>query len=113
MHELSIAINIVDIATGEAKKAGAQRVTDLNIEVGSLSGVVAEALEFAMQMAVKDSILEEASVNIHQIHARARCRVCGEEFGVADFFELCPKCESPDLQITRGQELLVRSLKVV
>ncbi len=112
MHELSIAINIVDIATAEAEKAGAKRVTDLDIDVGSLSGVIIESLEFAMQMAVKDSILEQAQVNIHEIHAGARCRKCGEEFGVTDFFDICPKCNSPDLQIIKGKELQVRSLKV-
>ena len=113
MHELSIALNIVDIATAEAKKAGAQRVTDLNVEVGSLSGVIVEALEFAMEVAVKDSLLEKAKVIIHPVHAKARCNECGEEFEVADYFESCPKCESLDLKITQGQELRLRSLKVV
>ncbi len=113
MHELSIAINIVDIAAAETKKAGARRVTELNVDVGSLSGVIVEALAFAMEVAVRDTVMEKAKVNIHQIQARARCRSCGEELQIADFFELCPKCNSSDLQIIQGQELQVRSLNVV
>jgi hydrogenase nickel incorporation protein HypA/HybF len=112
MHELSIALNIVDIATAEARKAGASRVIDLNIEVGSLSGVIVEALEFAMEVAVRDTMLSGARVAIHPINAQAKCRQCGAEFEVRDFFEECPDCASLDLQITRGQELKVRSLKV-
>ena len=113
MHELSIAINIVDIAATETKKAGARRVTELNIDVGSLSGVIVDALEFAMEVAVRDTVMEEAKVNINRIQAKARCRSCGEEFQISDFFELCPKCNSPDLQVIQGQELKVRSLNVV
>lgn len=113
MHELSIAINIVDIARKETEKAGATKVTELNIDVGSLSGVVVEALEFAMEVAVRDSVLEKARVIIHPIQAQARCRSCSEEFQVSDYFEICPKCHSPDLQIIQGQELKVRNLKVV
>ncbi|TVQ74570.1 MAG: hydrogenase maturation nickel metallochaperone HypA [Balneolaceae bacterium] len=112
MHELSIALNIVDIASTETRKAGATRVTDLDIEVGSLSGVIVEALEFAMEVAVRDTILSEARVAIHPVKAQARCRKCGVEFEVRDYFEECPECASLDLQITRGQELKVRSLKV-
>ncbi len=112
MHELSIALNIVDIATAETRKAGALRVTDLNIEVGSLSGVIVEALEFAMEVAVRDTILSGARVAIHPVQAQAKCKQCGEEFEVADYFEQCPKCDSLDLQIMRGQELKVRSLVV-
>ncbi len=112
MHELSIALNIVDIASTEARKAGASRVIDLNIEVGSLSGVIVEALEFAMEVAVRDTMLSGARVAIHPINAQAKCRQCGAEFEVRDYFEECPECASLDLQITRGQELKVRSLKV-
>lgn len=112
MHELSIALNIVDIASAEARKAGASRVIDLNIEVGSLSGVIVEALEFAMEVAVRDTMLSGARVAIHPINAQAKCRQCGAEFDVRDYFEECPECASLDLQITRGQELKLRSLNV-
>lgn len=113
MHELSIAINIVDIAGREAEKAEAEKVTDLDIEVGVLSGVVIEALEFAMQEAVRNSVLEHAKINIQEIRARARCKVCREEFEVEDWFELCPHCQSPNLEMIRGEELQIKSLKVV
>lgn len=112
MHELSIALNIIDIATAEARKAGAVRVTELHVDVGSLSGVIVEALDMAMQMAVKNTILEKAHVHIHSIPAKAKCRECGNEFEAADFFEECPSCSSFNVAFFQGKELLVRSLKV-
>ncbi|MEX0680939.1 MAG: hydrogenase maturation nickel metallochaperone HypA [Balneolales bacterium] len=113
MHELSIAIRIVDIAVQEATDAGAQAVTDLDVEVGSLSGVVIEALDFAMQEAVRNTILEHARVNIIKIMARARCKQCHNEFETDDWFDLCPHCQSVDLEILQGRKLQVKSLKVI
>lgn len=113
MHELSIAINIVDIAVKEAEKAEAKRITDLDIDVGTLSGVVIEALEFALQEAVKNSILEQAKITINEIHAKAHCNECRKVVGVTYLFEACPHCQSMDLTLTQGQELRVKSLKVV
>lgn len=113
MHELSIAMSIVDMAENEANKAGAQQVTHLDIDVGTLSGVVPESLDFALKQAVLDSVLEKCSITIHRIQARARCNACAETFEVRDYFDLCPRCENPDISVIQGEELRLRSLKVV
>ncbi|MBP3191756.1 hydrogenase maturation nickel metallochaperone HypA [Natronogracilivirga saccharolytica] len=113
MHELSIAINIVDIATLEVRKAGAERVTDLQIDVGALSGVVVDALEFALQEAVRNSVAEQARISIREIPARGSCRTCGREYPVSDYIDLCPECPSASLEIIQGKELRVASLSVV
>ena len=70
MHELSIAISIVDTCTEEARKAGGNSVSSVELEIGKLSGVVPEALEFSWDVAIKDSMLEKAELKINQINAR-------------------------------------------
>jgi hydrogenase nickel incorporation protein HypA/HybF len=60
MHELSIAMSIVEIAEDNAAMAGVKSVSEIQIEVGNLSGVVDEALEFALEEAVKNTILRNA-----------------------------------------------------
>ena len=65
MHELSIAINIVEIATEEAKKANVSSVLEIELEVGTLSGIVIDALEFAMDEAIKNSVLQNAKIKIY------------------------------------------------
>lgn len=113
MHELSIAINIVDIATQETAKAGARDVTNLEIEVGTLSGVVIEALELALKEAVRNTVLEKTEITIVEVEARCRCNHCGEEYKAETLYEICPNCQSMDRTIIKGQELLVKSLQVV
>ena len=58
MHELSIALGIVKIAEDETKKANAKKVTKIELEIGELSGVEIESLNFVWQSAIKDSVLE-------------------------------------------------------
>jgi len=112
MHEFSIAMNIVDIATDYARKENAIAVKEIEIEVGELSGVVMDALEFCMDAATKESILEGASRNIYSVPGKARCRSCSHEFMIQDLYTLCPMCNSPAPEVIEGGELKVKSLLV-
>jgi hydrogenase nickel incorporation protein HypA/HybF len=113
MHELSIALNIVDIASRETEKAGATKVEQLELEVGSLSGVVIEALEFALKEAVRNSVLESSEIIISEVEARCRCNQCGLEYKVEALYDICPDCHSADRTILQGQEMLVKTMQVV
>jgi hydrogenase nickel incorporation protein HypA/HybF len=112
MHEFSIAVNIVEIATDYAGRENAKVVKEIEIEVGELSGVVVDALEFCMEAAVKDSILEGAETSISFVPGKARCNACSHEFKVHDFFTVCPKCNTPAPEVIEGRELRVKSLLV-
>lgn len=112
MHEFSIAMNIVDIATDYARKERAGSVREIEIEIGELSGVVPDALEFCLDAAVKKSVLEGAARKLIRIPGKARCRKCAHEFPAHDLYTLCPECGSPAPEILQGSELRVRSLLV-
>ena len=60
MHELSIALGIVELAEKQAKKAGGTEIEIIELEIGKLSGVEMEALDFAWPVATKDTMLENA-----------------------------------------------------
>jgi Zn finger protein HypA/HybF involved in hydrogenase expression len=66
MHELSIAVSIVELVEEELKE-GEHRgspVQEILVEIGSDSGVVVEALEFVWPEVVKGSLLEGAELKI-------------------------------------------------
>lgn len=112
MHELSIAMNIVEIAEENASREGIGHIDEIILEIGTLSGVVLEALELAMESACKNSVLENAKVTIELITARARCNNCDNTFDTDDIFSPCPECHHPFSTIIKGKELRVKSLKV-
>ena len=112
MHELSIAMSIVDLAEEYAAKEKAQRVLEMEIEVGELSGVVTEALDFAMEEAVAGTLCEKARWKIISIPGEVRCRACGHVFPSDSLFSDCPRCGQPGVDLVRGDEMRLRSILV-
>lgn len=111
MHELSIAMSIIEIAEENAKKANTTVINEIELDIGTQSGIVLEALEFAMQSAIIGTMAEKAKVKINTIPARAVCAECQNEFYVDEIFAPCPKCGNPFCEIIQGKELKVKSLK--
>ena len=112
MHEFSIAMNIVDIATEYAIREKAIVVREIEIEVGVFSGVVVDALEFAMESAVKGTMLENATCKIIVIQGIARCPNCHHEYETDELLKPCPECNTIAPGIIQGRELRVKSLMV-
>jgi hydrogenase nickel incorporation protein HypA/HybF len=112
MHELSIVTSIIEIAEENAKNANASVINEIELDIGSQAGVVIEALEFAIESAKKDTMLEKAKWVINVIPALARCIECKFEFEPDDLISPCPKCSNSFSEIFQGKELRVKSLKV-
>jgi hydrogenase nickel incorporation protein HypA/HybF len=107
MHELSIAQAIVDVA---ARHAGDARVERVFVRIGHLRQVVPPALEFAFGLVAEGTPVEGAELVMEIVPAAGRCRACGTESELAGFPLLCAACGSADLELTRGEELLVDAL---
>ncbi len=111
MHEMSIAMGIVNIAREEAKKADVSSFSAIELEIGTLAGIEFDSLEFVWEAAVKDSVLEKAKRSIHKIEAKAKCNDCETVFSLKQIHETCPKCGSFFKIIIQGKELRVKSLE--
>jgi hydrogenase nickel incorporation protein HypA/HybF len=112
MHEFSIAMNIINIATAEAGKAKANEIREIEIEIGQASGVVREALEFALESAVKETVLEKAAIIIHEIRSIAECTSCKHRFQTDSPVSICPECGDITANLVSGRELKVKSITV-
>ncbi len=112
MHELSIAQAIVEVADSEARKVGAARVARVVVDVGGLSGIVADSLEFCFPMACKGTLVEGAKLCIEPIEARGWCDTCDQEFAMRDLLDTCSRCGGFANAIRAGQELAVRTIDV-
>ncbi len=112
MHELSIAVGIVDLAEKEAAKAGADTISVIELEVGAVSGIMMDALDFAWPVATKGTILEKAERIIHHVQGKAKCLHCGAVFEIDNLYDPCPKCNGYFKDIIQGKELRIKSLTV-
>ena len=113
MHELSIAMGVVDVAAEEAARRGAGRVAAVHLKVGPLSGVVPAALVSAFGLArEQEAALADAELVIEEVPVAAYCPGCEAERAVA-FPELrCPVCGGPTPDVLRGRELEVVALEI-
>jgi len=112
MHELSIAMSVIDIADEYAARENVKCINGIEIEVGELSGVILEALEFAMGFAIKETILENAKCYYIKIPGAVKCKNCLHEFNTNNLYTPCPECNSYEQDILSGRELRVKSLIV-
>jgi len=112
MHELSIVLSIIEIVATEVKKSGAERVTEVHLEIGQLSGVEFESFEFALKNLTPGSVIESAEITIEKPGGTARCCDCGYEFAIENFIGSCNLCSSFNLEIIKGRELSVKSITI-
>lgn len=112
MHELSVAMGIVNIARQELNKSGAKKILGIDLEIGHLAGIEFEALDFVWPMAVKDTVLEHAERRIHKVEGKARCLECDLEYRLLQVYDACPECQSYLKGILKGKELRVQALEV-
>lgn len=113
MHEMGIAMQIVEICTASIpKEAGDIRVARINLEVGKLSAIVPESLTFCFQIAAQGTPLEGAELNIEEIPVEAVCRKCGHRFTIENPAFSCPSCSDSDIQMISGRELDIKSIEI-
>ncbi|MDD2792170.1 MAG: hydrogenase maturation nickel metallochaperone HypA [Sediminibacterium sp.] len=112
MHELSIVMSIIDIAKQQADRACAAVIDEIELDIGTMSGIEMDSFEFAWKQAVRGSVLEGAARKINTIEAKARCLDCDAVFSIHHYFDPCPVCGEHLLDILSGKELKVKSLVV-
>jgi hydrogenase nickel incorporation protein HypA/HybF len=112
MHELSIAMSIVDMAQEEAERHGHAQIHAVHLRLGLLSGVVKQALLSSYQMACESTLLEGSELLIEEIPVEVFCPSCEMARPVSSIqWFCCPECGTPTPTVLRGKELQVFALE--
>ena len=107
MHELSIADAILQIALAHA---GERKIESIEVKVGHLRQVVPDALAFAFTLVSEGTPAEGAELQLEEVPAAGTCRACGAQTEFDGFPLACATCGSLDVELVRGEELLVDAL---
>jgi len=112
MHELSIALSIVELAEEESALRGAH-ITAVHMKLGRLSGVVRDALVASYEMASEGTALAGSRLVIEEIPILGFCPHChvNRRLDGGAWF-LCPECGSAISEILAGRELEVFALEL-
>jgi len=111
MHEMSIAVQLVDQVVKATNANEVKRVTHVTIDVGLMQLVVPEALQMAFESAAEGTIADGATLAINEVDVDAYCRSCGEKYvpDIANY--VCPNCSKADAEIIKGKDIVLTSIE--
>jgi hydrogenase nickel incorporation protein HypA/HybF len=107
MHELSLCQGMLRQVRNIAAENGASAVDRIVLSVGTLSGVEPPLLQRAFSIARLDTIAANAVLDIRTNPVRVRCRNCEKESEVDGYRLLCSHCQSWQVNVITGEELLL------
>lgn len=109
MHEVTVAQGIVEACS---ERAAGTRVLRVTLEVGTLTCVLPESLQFCFGIAAEGTCLAGAELEIIRLPGHSRCRDCGGEVRMDNVFSVCA-CGSTNLERTEGgEELRIKSMRI-
>jgi len=110
MHEMALSEDIVRTCR-EAVGPDAEQITAIAVDVGALSAVNVDTLDFCLGMVLEQSGMGSPRVQITLVPAKMRC-ACGCVYTANDMFAGCPQCDGFAREILEGKDVTVRYVEV-
>jgi len=112
MHEISLLKSMLDLIEANARHETYSRVKRVRIEIGKLSCVEPDALRFAFDVVMQNTLADNARLDILTIPGQAWCPICGITIESDSLYDPCSSCQSFDLRVTQGLETRLKELDV-
>jgi hydrogenase nickel incorporation protein HypA/HybF len=129
MHEWALAEAVIAAAQQIAEKEKLKEVKEVTVKIGELQQVERGILQFALSQ-LKPASFKNAKFRIVKAKTELNCRVCGSKWlfrkqkldestaeaihfvpEVAHTYIKCPKCGSPDFEISEGRGVWLETIK--
>jgi len=111
MHEFSIIYNVLQTVENVAKQNHLKKVDKIILRIGKLRQVMPDFLQFAFEASSEETIAKGAKLEIIKVPIKIKCLNCQKEVEAKRQTYLCPHCESTQLKILSGKELLIDSIE--
>ena len=108
MHELSLANSLVNIIL---ERCGGSAVKEVEIEVGSLSGVIPDAFSYCANLVLTAEFGNQVKVIVNKKTADALC-TCGERYELTDILKPCPLCGEYERDVVGGTDVILKSVEL-
>ena len=112
MHEMSLAMGVLQIVEEAARAQRFRRVRSVLLEIGELSMVEVEAMRFCFDAVSRGTLAEGAVLNVVEVAGQGLCFNCNMTVPLAALYDPCPACGGHPVQATGGTEMRVKELEV-
>lgn len=104
MHEESLVRSLLQQVERIAIEHQATRVTEVEVEIGALSGVEPLLVESAFARNAPGTTCDEAVLTVREINLAVACHRCSQTFELTQLQFACPACAASDVTVVRGEE---------
>ena len=111
MHEMGVTQSVLKIALDAGERAGASRISAIQIRMGEYSDVVPAIFREYFAIAAAGTIASDAEIRISRVPVTMRCRECLWEGHVDRQDIRCGACGGTSLKLLTGREFVVDSLE--
>jgi len=101
-----------EIVLQAARQHGFQEVKRVVLEIGQISGVQPEAMQFCFDVVMEDTPAAGAILEIEEIPGKAWCDRCAQEVEITSRVDPCPRCFGMPGKVIQGTEMRVKGLEV-
>lgn len=114
MHEVSVALAMVDELRKIAENNNAHRILNVRLRIGRMSGIVTDSLKFAFDaVKLEHPFLSSAEIAIEEVPMVYKCNECNRTFDTDTlYFPSCPACDSYNLTIVSGEEQHIEKVEL-
>lgn len=112
MHELSLVAAVCDEALRVLAREGASRVLSIRLLLGVLSCADRDALQLCFPLAVRDTPLAGARLDVEAEPLLLHCSTCGSESKSWEPLLVCAVCQSGAVEVRGGRDLVIASMEV-
>ena len=112
MHELALCQSVVESLREQARVHGFERITTVRLEIGALSCVSAEAIDFCFSAVARGTLADGARLEVVRLPGEAWCLDCGVSVMLEERHDPCPRCGGHRLRVTQGDEMRIKELEV-
>jgi hydrogenase nickel incorporation protein HypA/HybF len=114
MHELGIVVHVVKQVEELATKNKVNKVTEVTLEIGEVSGVVKEYFIDAFNWYVKRTEhMKECKLNYITIKGITYCEDCKQTYSTVEYGKECPYCHSSHTYLVTGKDVFIKDIKVI
>ena len=112
MHEMSLAEGMIQLIEENGRQQNFSQVTAVHLEIGRLSNVEIESMRFCFDAVIQGTLAEGASLTITEAPGQGWCMDCACTVEHNKLYDPCPLCGGYQVQVTGGNQMLIKELEV-
>ena len=109
---MSVATGIINVLSSKLGQLAPCKLIAIELAVGKLSGIEEHSLRFALDTLLTGQGYDDVQLRFHDSPAVFKCTACNWQGRIENFTLLCPRCQTGDLDIINGQDVILERIEV-